>query len=129
MAEGDTWENKENLENAGDLLQEFEEEYGRDDREVRRQERTNKERDYWRGGLPGQYTARRLFGWSDREYNQQYWQRLERNWRQWKKVEPIEKVKRKLTAVCEIVEEEGGKIEEWDKRDEMGQIGDALNEL
>ena len=69
MAEEDTWENKENLENAGDLLQEFEEEYGRDDREVRKQKRTNKERDYWREGLPGRYTARRLFGWLDGEYD------------------------------------------------------------
>jgi len=38
-------------------------------------------------------------------------------------------VKKRLTAVCEVVEEEGGKIKEWDKRNEMGQIGDALNEL
>jgi len=34
-AEGDTWESQENLQNAGDLLREFEEEYSRDDREVR----------------------------------------------------------------------------------------------
>jgi len=27
-AEGDTWESRENLQNAGDLLREFEEEYG-----------------------------------------------------------------------------------------------------
>ena len=33
--EGDTWENIENLQNAGDLLREFEEEYNRDSREVR----------------------------------------------------------------------------------------------
>ena len=35
MAEGDTWESRENLQNAGDLLREFEEEYSRDSREVR----------------------------------------------------------------------------------------------
>jgi len=34
-AEGDTWESRENLQNAGDLLREFEEEYSRNDREVR----------------------------------------------------------------------------------------------
>jgi len=34
-AEGDTWESRENLQNAGELLREFEEEYGRDNREVR----------------------------------------------------------------------------------------------
>jgi len=27
-AEGDTWESRENLQNAGDLLRDFEEEYG-----------------------------------------------------------------------------------------------------
>jgi len=96
---------------------------------VRRQEGANEEGDYWRGGLPGQYTARRLFGWSDGEYDRQYWQRLERNWRQWKKVELVEKVKGRLIAVHEVVEEEGGKIKEWNKKDKMGQMEDALNEL
>jgi len=33
--EGDTWENRENLQNTGDLLREFEEEYNRNSREVR----------------------------------------------------------------------------------------------
>ena len=33
--EGDTWKSRENLENTEDLLREFEEEYGRDNREVR----------------------------------------------------------------------------------------------
>ena len=44
-------------------------------------------------------------------------------------MEPVEKVKRRLTTVYEVVEEERGKIEEWNEKDEMGQIGDALNEL
>jgi len=34
-AEGDTWESRENLQNAGEVLREFEEEYGRDNRKVR----------------------------------------------------------------------------------------------
>ena len=34
-AEGDTWESQENLQNVGDVLREFEEEYSRDDKEVR----------------------------------------------------------------------------------------------
>ena len=34
-AKGDTWESRENLQNAGDILREFEEEYNRDNREVR----------------------------------------------------------------------------------------------
>ena len=42
----------------------------------------------------------------------QYWQKLERNWRQWKNVKPVGGVKGRLTVVYEVVEEEGGKIEE-----------------
>jgi len=44
-------------------------------------------------------------------------------------VEPVGRVKRRLTVVHEVVEEEGGKIEEWNEEDEMGQMGDALGEL
>ena len=44
-------------------------------------------------------------------------------------MEPAGRVKRRLTAVCEVVEEEGEKIEEWNEEDEMGQMGDALGEL
>ena len=31
--------------------------------------------------LPGRFTARKLFSWSDKRYDQEYWGRLERNWR------------------------------------------------
>jgi len=37
-AEVDTWEDRENLKNAGKLVEEFEREYGEKDKEVRRQE-------------------------------------------------------------------------------------------
>ena len=73
MAEGDTWESRENLENAGDLLKEFEEEYGRDGQEVRRQEKEEDNRDYWRGGFLGRFTAGKLYGWNDRRYDREYW--------------------------------------------------------
>jgi len=129
MAEGDTWESRENLKNAGDLLKELKEEYSRDEREVRQQEKVQDDKGYYRGGFPGRYTARRLFGWSDGEYNRQYWQRLERNWRRWKQVKLVGRVKGRLTAVHEVVEEEGGKIEEWDKEDEMGNVGNPVGEL
>ena len=69
MAEGDTWESRENLENMEDLLKEFEEEYSRNNREIRWQKRIEENRDYHRGGLPGRYMAKRLFGWSDGKYN------------------------------------------------------------
>jgi len=37
--------------------------------------------------------------------------------------------KRRLTAVHEVVEEERGKIEEWNEEDEMGNITDPMGEL
>jgi len=39
---------------------------------------------YNRGELPGRFMARKLFRWSDKRYDQEYWGRLERNWKQWK---------------------------------------------
>jgi len=38
-------------------------------------------------------------------------------------------VKGRLTAVREVVEEEGGKIEEWNKKDEMDNVGNPMGEL
>ena len=44
MAEEDTWESRENLKNAGELVEEFEKEYGREEEEeTRRQERGRRE--------------------------------------------------------------------------------------
>ena len=28
--------------------------------------------------------AKKLFGWTDKRYNQEYWGRSERNWNRWK---------------------------------------------
>jgi len=62
MAEGNTWESKENLKNAVDFMQELEEEYESDNWEVRQQERVEENKDYWRGIFCGQYTTKKLFG-------------------------------------------------------------------
>ena len=50
-------------------MREFEKEYSKEDKKVRRQEKVENNKDYWRGGFPGWYAARRLFGWSDGEYD------------------------------------------------------------
>jgi len=39
MAESDTWEGKENLENAKKAIEEYEREYRRDIEDIRRQEK------------------------------------------------------------------------------------------
>jgi len=44
-------------------------------------------------------------------------------------VKPAGRVKGRLTTVREVVEEEGGKIEEWNEEDEMGNVGDPMEEL
>ena len=79
MAESDTWEGEESLENAKEVIEEYEREYRRDMEDVRRQEREKGM--FRREELPGQFTVRKLFGWSDKRYDEEYWARLERNWR------------------------------------------------
>jgi len=50
--------------------------------DVVRQE--HEEETFKRRELPGRFTARKLFGWLDKRYDQEYWGRLKRNWRWWK---------------------------------------------
>jgi len=59
-AEHDTWERKENLRNAREVLEEFK---GRMNAEIRRQEKIDmaEERDFRRGELPGKFTAKMLY--------------------------------------------------------------------
>jgi len=59
------------------VIEEYKREYRRDMEDIRRQER--EEGMFRRGELLGQFTARKLFGWSDKRYNEEYWGRLERN--------------------------------------------------
>jgi len=65
-----TWEKRENLKNTKEVIQEFKKEHWQDMEDMARQER--KEKVYNRGELPGRFTARKLFGWSDKRYNQEY---------------------------------------------------------
>ena len=68
-AEEDTWELKENLGNAEDLVKEFKEEYG----EIGRlRERRNSKEDKKRE-LLGRYMAKMLYKWDDKRFNEEYW--------------------------------------------------------
>ena len=82
MVESDTWEGVENLENVKGAVEEFKKEYQQNIEDVRWQKR--EEGMFRRRELPGQFTAKKLFGWSNKQYNKEYWGRLEGNWRQWK---------------------------------------------
>jgi len=46
MAEEDMWENRENLRNAKELVEEFEREYGEEVEELRRQELEEEEKKF-----------------------------------------------------------------------------------
>ena len=90
MAEGDTWERKENLKNTEELIEEFE---GRMNVEVRRQEKIDmaEERDFRRGELPEKFTVKILYRWNDGKFEKKYLRKLKRNWRRWKAVSPEKK--------------------------------------
>ena len=75
---GDTWERKENLKNAEELIEEFEQ----GEVVVRRQ--VEEEEEYRRMELPGKFTAKLLYGWDDGKFEGEYLKKLERNWRRWK---------------------------------------------
>jgi len=129
-AESDTWEGRKNLENAKEAIEEFEKEYRRDMEDVARQER--EEGTFQRRELPGRFTAKTLYGWSDKKYNQEYWGRLERNWRRWKGKKPVRRGTMKtISEEEEEVEEGKSGVREWteEDEDEMGNMVDPYYEL
>ena len=129
-AESDTWEGEENLENAKEAIEEYEREYRRDMEDIRRQKR--EEGTFRRGELPGWFTARKLFRWSDKRYNKEYWRRLERNWRQWKRER--KKGQRTMETIRkeeEDIEQENLRLKEWTEEDddEIGNMVDPYYKL
>jgi len=69
MAESNTWKRRENLKNAKEVIEEFKKEYQRDMEDMARQE--YEEGMFRRGELPGRFTAKKLFRWLDKRYNQE----------------------------------------------------------
>jgi len=67
MVELDTWEGKENLENAKEAIEEFEKEYQQDMKDIRKQKR--EEETFRKEELPGRFTAKKLFRWTNKRYN------------------------------------------------------------
>jgi len=57
------------LKNAKEAIEEFEKEYWQDQEDIAKQE--YKEGTFKKGELPGRFMARKLFGWSDKRYNQE----------------------------------------------------------
>ena len=90
IAEENTWKGLENLKNTMKKVKKFEK--GRFDKEIQRiQVRKGKEmklnpetKEFRRGELPGRYTAKLLYGWDDKKFEEEYLKKLEKNWNKWK---------------------------------------------
>ena len=67
------------MENVKEAVEEFKKEYQQDIEDVRKQER--EKGTFRRGELLGLFMVRKLFGWLDKKYDEEYWAKLERNWR------------------------------------------------
>ena len=77
MAEEDTWESRENLENAKELVEEFERIYREEVEELRQQEQEEEEKEFsWE--LPREFIAKLLYGWRKRRYERE--KRWDKNW-------------------------------------------------
>jgi len=61
-AEEDTWESRENLKNAMELVEEFERNYSREEEEEVRQQEAREDKKAFNRELPGRYTAKLLYG-------------------------------------------------------------------
>ena len=70
IAEEDTWENRENLENTKELVEEFKRKYGEEVEELRQQELEEEEKKFsWK--LPREFMAKLLYGWRRRRYEKE----------------------------------------------------------
>ena len=70
------------MKNAKELVDDFE---GRIGAEIRYQERVvekkREKEEYRRMELPEKYTAKLLYGWDDKKFEDEYLKKLEKNWR------------------------------------------------
>jgi len=79
IVEEDTWKNKENLENAKELVEEFEKIYGEGVKELRRQKQEEEEKEFSQE-LPREFTAKLLYSWRKRRYEREREKRWDENW-------------------------------------------------
>ena len=114
--EENTWEGLENLKNAMEKVKEFEK--GRFEEEIRRirlkkgkEIKLNLEvEEFKREELLGRYTAKLLYGWNNKKFDEEYLKKLERSWNRWKnnrKEEEKEYMKKLEESL------------EWNERDEQ----------
>ena len=68
------------MENTKELVEEFEKEYGKEAKEVQQQKEEEDKKVFSRELLE-RFTAKILWGWSNKEYKKQREKRWEKNWR------------------------------------------------
>jgi len=122
--ESDTWEKEEDLRNVKELVDDFE---GRLGTEVRQQvgERKAEREEYRRMELLGRYTAKLLYEWDDKKFEEEYLEKLKRNWKRWKKDRQINE-NEYLKRIEEREEEEKEKMNERDWRTGHFSRGEIL---
>jgi len=81
--EKNTWENRKNLKNAKELVEEFKREYGKEAKELRQQKQKEEEKEF-SCELPREFTAKLLYSWKKRKYKKEREKRWDENWIQWK---------------------------------------------
>jgi len=117
----------ENLKNAGRKIEEFEK--GRFEEEIRRirmkkgkETKLNPEaEEFRRGELPGRYTAKLLYRWDDKKF-EEYLKKLEKNWNRWKNNRKEGEKEYKKNDRKKEEKEYRKKLEEsleWKERDEQ----------
>ena len=84
-----------------------------------------KEGTFRRGELLRRFMAKKLFGQSDKRYNQEYWGRPERNQRWWKEKQ-LEGRKMEMITEEEETEEEKLGVREWMEEDN-NKMGNMVN--
>ena len=104
------------MKNAKELVDDFEERIGA---EIRRQEKVvekkREKEEYRRMELLGRYTAKVLYEWNDKKFEEKYLKKLEKNWKRWKEDRQIDESKH-LKIIEEKIEEENEKIRRRDWR-------------
>ena len=71
------------MENAKELVEEFERIYGEEIEELRRQEQEEEKKEFSQE-LSRKFTAKLLYGWEKRKYKREREKRWDENWSQWK---------------------------------------------
>jgi len=75
--------------------------------------------------LPEKYTAKLLYGWDDRRFEEKYLNKLEKNWKKWKRDRKIDESEY-LKRIEEKMEEENEKIRGRDWRARHFSRGEIL---